>query len=142
MNVFFDTSSLFKLYHREEGTLELMDFFNTNSIEGIYLAEIAKVEFSSTVWKKCRTRDISDSTAKQLIGKFNQDAKKYSFVPDTSSLKSFARDLIEKYWAEGLRTLDSLQLASVLMVKGEIAYFFTSDGVLKELSQAEGLMVK
>jgi len=46
MKVFFDTSSLFKLYHNESGTQELMDFLNTNSIEEIYLAEIAKVEFS------------------------------------------------------------------------------------------------
>ena len=54
MNVFFDTSSLFKLYHRESGTEELMNLFNEIGIEVIYLAEITKVEFSSVVWKKCR----------------------------------------------------------------------------------------
>lgn len=35
MKVFFDTSSLFKLYHKESGTQELMDFFNNNPIETI-----------------------------------------------------------------------------------------------------------
>jgi len=52
MNVFFDTSSLFKLYHREIGTEELMRLFDEVGIEVIYLAEITKIEFSSAVWKK------------------------------------------------------------------------------------------
>lgn len=142
MKVFFDTSSLFKLYHKESGTQELMDFFNNNSIEAIYLAEIAKIEFSSTVWKKCRKRDIDETMAKKLIEKFNIDSVKYSYVPDANSLKTLASELIEKYWKKGLRTLDSLQLASGLMVKNEIEYYFTSDNILKELSEAEGLKTR
>jgi len=43
MNVFFDTSSLFKLYHRESGTEELMSLFNDVGIEVIFLAEITKI---------------------------------------------------------------------------------------------------
>jgi len=139
MKVFFDTSSLFKLYHKESGTQELMNFFGNNSIEAIYLAEIAKIEFASTVWKKCRKRDIDEAIARKLIEKFNIDSIKYTYVPDSNHLKAFASSLIEKYWKKGLRTLDSLQLASGLMVKGEIEYYFTSDNILKELSEAEGL---
>lgn len=142
MKVFFDTSSLFKLYHKESGTQELMDFFNNNSIEAIYLAEIAKIEFSSTIWKKCRKRDIDERIAKKLIKKFNIDSIKYNYVPDSNSLKTLASELIEKYWKKGLRTLDSLQLASGLMVKDEIEYYFTSDNILKELSEAEGLKTR
>lgn len=44
MNIFLDTSSLFKLYHKEDGTEELMAIFNNHSITGIYLAEITLVE--------------------------------------------------------------------------------------------------
>ena len=58
MNVFFDTSSLFKLYHYESGTDELMNLFSDIGIENIFLAEITKVEFCSAVWKKCRTHEI------------------------------------------------------------------------------------
>ena len=139
MKVFFDTSSLFKLYHKESGTQELMDFFNNNPVEAVYLAEIAKIEFSSTIWKKCRKKDIDETTAKKLIEKFNIDSIKYSYVPDSNNLKILASELIEKHWKKGLRTLDSLQLASGLMVKDEIEYYFTSDNILKELSEAEGL---
>ena len=52
MKIFLDTSSLFKLYHKESGTQELMDFFNKNTIEGIFLAELTEIEFSSVIWKK------------------------------------------------------------------------------------------
>lgn len=58
MKVFFDTSSLFKLYHKEDGTDELMSLFTVTGIEAIYIAEITKIEFSSVVWKKCRIMNI------------------------------------------------------------------------------------
>ena len=48
MKIFLDTSSLLKLYHKESGTQELMDFFNKNTIEVIFLAELAEIEFTLT----------------------------------------------------------------------------------------------
>jgi uncharacterized protein len=66
MKVFFDTSSLFKLYHKEDGTDELMSLFTNIGIEVIYLAEITKVEFSSAVWKKCRKNEIDENSAIQI----------------------------------------------------------------------------
>jgi len=38
--VFFNESTLFKLYHRENVTEELMSLFNDTGIEVIYLAEV------------------------------------------------------------------------------------------------------
>jgi len=73
MKIFLDTSSLFKLYHKESGTQELMDFFN---------------------------------------------------------------------WKEGLRTLDSIQLASVLMIRDKVDFFFTSDNLLAEIASHEKIKVK
>lgn len=52
MNIFLDTSSLFKLYHREGGTKELENLFNELPISEVSLSEITKIEFSSTVWKR------------------------------------------------------------------------------------------
>jgi uncharacterized protein len=50
MKLFLDTSSLFKLYHQEDGTDELESMFTQQKITHIYLSEIAKVEFTSTIW--------------------------------------------------------------------------------------------
>jgi uncharacterized protein len=54
MKIFLDTSSLFKLYHKEDGTEIIEQVFNDNKITAVFLSEIAKIEFASTVWKKVR----------------------------------------------------------------------------------------
>jgi PIN domain nuclease of toxin-antitoxin system len=51
MNIFIDTSSLFKLYHAEQGSEEMLSLFNKYEISTIYLSEITKIEFDSVVWK-------------------------------------------------------------------------------------------
>ena len=142
MKIFLDTSSLFKLYHIENGTQELMDFIKTHVIEGIYLAEITRIEFSSVVWKKCRKREIDKLIAQILIDKFDSDSKKFYFVDDNKDLKESAKNLIGKYWDKGLRTLDSIQLASVLVIKSEIEYLFTSDILLSEIAVFESIKIK
>src|SRR5665647_359330 len=123
MNVFFDTSSLFKLYHRESGTEELMSLFNEVGIEVIYLAEISKIEFSSAVWKKCRKNEIDEDLAIQLIEKFDKDSVRFNYVPENQMLRLNAKGLIGKHWRMGLRTLDSIQLASALKMKKQITLF-------------------
>ena len=142
MKVFFDTSSLFKLYHRESGTDELMRLFSDFGIEVIYVAEITKIEFSSAVWKKCRKNDIDEFTAIQLVEKFDKDSVKFNFVPEGRLLRLKAKGLIAKHWKYGLRTLDSIQLASALKVKDEISFFLSTDNLLLEISKSEGLIVK
>ena len=142
MNVFFDTSSLFKLYHREMGTDELMSLFNDIGIETIFLAEITKLEFSSAVWKKCRKNEIDETLATQLILKFDIDSVKFSFIPESQSLRQKSKELIGRHWRKGLRTLDSIQLASAMKVSNKIELFLTSDILLSEISQIEGLTTK
>jgi len=46
-----------------------------------------------------------------------------------------------KYGNKGLRTLDSLQLASALILKNKPCVFFTSDKLLKSLFIEESLNV-
>jgi predicted nucleic acid-binding protein len=55
MKIFLDTSSLFKLYHREADTFLLEQLFSAVTITNVFLSEISKIEFTSTVWKKVRT---------------------------------------------------------------------------------------
>ena len=142
MKIFLDTSSLFKLYHIENGTQELMDFIKTHVIEGVFLAEITRIKFSSIVWKKCRKKEIDKLRAQILIDKFDSDSKNFYFVDDNKELKESAKNLIGKYWGKGLRTLDSIQLASALVIKSEIEYLFTSDILLSEIAVLEGIKIK
>jgi uncharacterized protein len=142
MKIFLDTSSLFKLYHKESGTQELMDFFNKNTIEGIFLAELTEIEFSSVIWKKCRKKEIDEKDALTLIEAFEKDSENFNFVSDNHEIKQLAKKMIRKYWNEGLRTLDSIQLASVIMIRDKVDFFFTSDNLLAEIASLEKIKVK
>ena len=97
MKVFFDTSSLLKLYHKEAGTEELIHFLGSNQIETIYLAEITRLEFCSAVWKTCRKSEITHETALSVIERFDKDSANFTFVTDDIMLRTSAKHLLDKY---------------------------------------------
>ena len=114
MKIFLDTSSLFKLYHREADTEELERYLSAVTITSIFLSEIAKVEFTSTVWKKVRTKEITELEAQTTLDLFESDFGKYQFVTTDSIIIEQARLLTSKYGMQGLRTLDSIQLSTAV----------------------------
>ena len=142
MKLFLDTSSLFKLYHREDGTAELESVFSTAKITHIFLSEISKVEFTSTVWKKVRTKEISESVAKTTLELFESDFAKYTFAATDSITLEQARNLASKYGVAGLRTLDSIQLSTCVALSEQVDVFFTADKLLKTLLETEGLQTE
>lgn len=142
MKIFLDTSSLIKLYHREEDTNELELVFSKEKITDIFLAEISKIEFTSAIWKKVRTKEIARSAAETTLGLFEKDFGKYSFVAASSFIIEQARVLCSKYGLEGLRTLDSTQLSTSISLSKEVSVFFSADILLKSLLEAERLPVR
>lgn len=142
MKIFLDTSILFKLYHREAGTAEFERDLSAITITGIFLCEIAKVEFTSTVWKKVRTKEITEPEAKTTLDLFETDFEKYNFEATDSVMIEQARLLAAKYGKLGLRTLDSIQLSAAVLLRDKVDTFFTADKLLKSLFAAEGLAVE
>ena len=114
MKIFLDTSSLFKLYHREIETSEIESLFSAVKITTLFLSEITKIEFASTVWKKVRTKDITEAEAQITLALFESDFAKYVFVIPDSIIIEKARMLTSKYGMQGLRTLDGIQLATAV----------------------------
>lgn len=80
MKIFLDTSSMFKLYHQKEGTAALENIFIENSITQIFLSEISKIEFSSVLYKKVRTKEISENQAQISLSLFQDDFKQFHFI--------------------------------------------------------------
>lgn len=142
MKIFLDTSSLFKLYHQEEGTEELEKVFSQATITEIFLSEIAKVEFTSTIWKKVRTKEITVEQAETTLELFENDLAKYIFVSTDSLVLERARNLTTKYGVEGLRTLDSIQLSTCIELAKQADVFYTADKLLKILIEMVGLPTK
>ncbi|MEP7127343.1 MAG: type II toxin-antitoxin system VapC family toxin [Chitinophagales bacterium] len=142
MRIFLDTSSLFKLYHRETQTAEIESLFSIVKITTLFVSEITKIEFASTVWKKVRTKDITEAEAQVTLTLFESDFTKYAFVVTDSIIIEQARMLISKYGIQGLRTLDSIQLATAVSLFQQVDIFFSADKILELLFEAEGLQTK
>lgn len=142
MKIFLDTSSLIKLYHNEIGTDILDKIFEDNEVGEIFLSDIAKVEFTSAIWKKVRTKDLTSDEATDIIDSFCDDYDKYTFIEVDSELLSIARILVVKFGLKGLRTLDSIQLASIIEVKTGLSFAVTADELLKSIIELEGINTK
>jgi predicted nucleic acid-binding protein len=140
MKIFLDTSSLFKLYHQETGTEELESLFLKLKITHIYLSEISKLEFISTIWKKVRTKEISFDQAQITVELFKSDFEKYNFILTDSLILEQAINFTNKYGIEGLRTLDSIQLSTCKLLEKQVDVFFTADKLLNTLLEKEGLV--
>ena len=84
MKIFLDTSSLFKLYHREIDTVLIEQIFSKVTVTSIYLSEITKVEFTSSFWKKVRTKEITELDAIKTLQLFERDSAKYTFIATDS----------------------------------------------------------
>ena len=70
---------------------------------------------------------------------FESDFGKYTFIVTDSIIIEQARILISKYGLQGLRTLDSIQLATAKSLFQQADIFFTADKLLKSLFEVEGL---
>ena len=138
MNIFFDTSSLFKLYHYEIGSSQLIKLLNKYPNYNIYLSEITLVEIYSAVLKKVRTGDLSLEDSTEFLIVVDQDFNNSSFIKLDFKLLQTSQQLIIKYGLKGLRSLDSIQLASAIAVKSSVDLVLTSDSTLKSIFIEEG----
>lgn len=141
MTIFLDTSSLFKLYLQEEGSEELDQLFERQVIEQIHLSAISAIEFRSIVWRKVRMKQLSTSDAQFLLNSFAIDWPTYSVTPLNDHLLLLASQLLDKYGQQGLRTLDSIQLASAVSLRNDVHIFKTADTLLHEFFTQEALPV-
>ncbi len=72
---------------------------------------------------------------------FKSDWDKYEWIEIDSTIIEDAQDLIKKYGDIGLRSLDSIQLASGLYVKDKDVKYITSDKLLKKCFIKEKLTI-
>lgn len=140
MKAFLDTSSVIKLYHQEEGADFVMEALS-NDVEEILLSELAVLEFRSALWKKIREKEIEEKIAIEVIQCFQKDRDNFRWILLQSDIVESASYLLMKYGSHGLRTLDSLQLATALTLREEKCIFLTSDKLLRTLFVEERLKV-
>jgi predicted nucleic acid-binding protein len=140
--IFIDTSTLVRLYIKQEGSDNIHYFFSENNIDNIFISELTKIEFLSAIYKNYRSNKIGIDEAERAIENFIIDLLNIKSVVLNSSLIKIATELIKRYKYLGLRTLDSIQLASAINVKNEIEEVLCTDNKLNEIFLLENFNLK
>ncbi|HEY4324802.1 MAG TPA: type II toxin-antitoxin system VapC family toxin [Mucilaginibacter sp.] len=139
MRIFLDTSSLIKLYFKEQGTSNLDKVLTDNIITKIFISELTKVEFRSAIYKKIRKNTLTRQNASDIIDAFAADEKNYTVILTSQDIITGAQNFIEKYGERGLRTLDAIQLSTAFSVKIQIDFAISDDKLLVNFFDSENI---
>ena len=137
---FFDTSALVKIYHREDGSDFCLELYANHS--HIIISELARVELYSAVYRKQREKQLNVKALNAVLKMFKQDCEgRYEVLQVASLIYDEACSLLSRYSnLYGLRTLDSLQLATFLnYCEKDQDCFVCADKKLTAVVECEGI---
>ncbi len=130
MKYFFDTSAFVKFYHEEPGSIVVSNII-MNRDNQILLMELLKLEFSSAIYRRFRSKEINELDVESILKMFNEDLELFEVEPFTTEIVNDADRLLSIYGKEyGLRTLDALHLASCYLLADSNLVFVCSDTTL------------
>ncbi len=136
MKLFFDTSALIKKYINEKGSEKVDELMN--GADTVIVSVIAEIETYSTFKRLLVEKAINTGDYKTLLNEFETDYPYYTQVGLDNMVASNARILIDKYQ---LKTLDSIQLGTALLLKDDIDCFVVCDSKLIKSGKKEGLKI-
>lgn len=140
MRFFLDTSALVKFFHVECGT-ELVTQIVENSASEIWISELARLEFTSALYRRYRNKTLDEIRLHTAITFFDQQLTNFNIEPLNQLVLDEASLLLKRYGKEyGLRTLDALQLATYSLISEQGWCFVTSDTVLAGVAQSAGFL--
>lgn len=138
MNRFFlDTSVLIKLFHKEAETENVIELL-ANS-ENNVIRYLSKMEFISTIFKKVRTKEISQNQGLEISNRFESIIDVFKIVEHSIKIETQAIELLKYHSHSGLRTLDAIQLSCAINAKNDYDMFYTFDNKLQQIAILEGL---
>jgi len=138
MKLFFDTSALVKFFHEEVGTERVTKLICSEKNE-VWVLDLARVEFTSALFRKYRAKEISDVQLDSAIKAFYEEYQSLNVEPLSDMLTNEAERLLQAYGKkQGLRTLDALHLAAFLLLADEDWTFVACDKVLCKVAELEG----
>lgn len=125
---FLDTSALVKLYHEEQGSVEV-ERLAADLATSLAVSEIARVELHSAFARKVRQGQLTDSAFQEVLTCFRDDLDhRYQVVPvDAATFETAIGLLLQHGTTSPLRTLDALQIASAQAVETSELTFVTAD---------------
>ncbi len=143
MIYYFDTSAIVKLYHRETGSVKVLELFEDENTENC-ISQITFTEFYCSLYRKLRNKEIDEERiVLEAINSFEVDMQ-YEFVAKIDEgIYIEARNLIMKYGSmNSLKTLDAIHLACANSVAGiGETVFISADEKLCEVASKMGLTI-
>ncbi len=142
MNLFFDTSALVKFFHEEEGTERVTNLILDRNNQ-IWILELAKLEFKSSVFRRFRNRELTEEQLEQALTSFDNQLADFNVEPLARAVLDEADSLLKEYGKiHGLRTLDALHLGAFRLISEEHDWFFVaSDNNLCDVTEAMGFEI-
>ncbi len=141
MSIFLDTSVILKLYFPETDS-EIYRARLRSESGTVYASELARIEFVSASYKKVRVKAATVADADTATHLFRQDTKLYEWIGLSPEVIHNAERLAIQYHAQGLRSLDAIQLACALQVRPQADLFLTADQRLAAVFEQEGLATR
>ena len=127
MILFFDTSSLVKFFHNEEGTEAVTELLNSQENE-IWVSELARLEFVSALHRRFRNKEIDENILNEAIEGFEVEIARFNMEPLSHVIVREAEDLLKRHGKEhGLRTLDALHLGCFSLISESYWHFVSTD---------------
>ena len=143
MKLFFDTSALVKLFHREIGTDFVIQIVNDTQNK-VWISELIIIEFFNAMYRLYRELHINDEELSNLIYEFDKECNRFLIVSLNEAVIKEAREILINFGKNiPLRSLDALQLASYNLVyeNDKDWAFVTSDTKLVQILQNIGIKV-
>lgn len=139
MNRYFDTSALVKYFHKEAGS-DIVVSLIQEPINASFISELARLEFKSALYRRFRNKELTASQLNTAIEKFGIAGKNFNIIPVDSLVISRSEHLLRKYGKQhGLRTLDSIHLATYLHYADKNWEFVLSDRTLHVIAITMGI---
>ena len=134
-HLFLDTSALAKLYILEAGSAQVERIVGFSL--SVSVSMLAEFEFLSALQRRRIDLTLTEDQAFRAKEAFYLDwASSYRRQLLSDPVLAVARNLLGKY---RLRTLDSLQLASAVVLPAPALTFVTADRALADIARREGL---
>lgn len=136
MNLYFDTSALIKYFIIEKGSDKVDALMN--KADNVFVSAITEIETFSTFKRLLIEKAIDANDYKILINEFETDYQFYTHINFDELISKNAKELIEKYQ---LKTLDSIQLGTAILLKDDIDFFVACDVKLLKSGKKEGFKI-
>lgn len=139
MIAFIDTSALVKLFHEEEGTDSITNLIEKNR-DDLFISALSILEFTSALQRLFRAGTISEDALTTVMKAFKNELPRFKIRSVNQPVINRAEKLLQGYGRFlGLRTLDSIQLASYILLDLNEGLFVASDLNLLKAAKTIGI---